>query len=211
MFLITRLPTRSTSSSILFAKGHALVQDVSRLPAPRCERSILDTQSPTYNSRSLQLRQTNLQATYHFVDSHLPPVSLIHKPNAHSPPVSDVSPLSSMAESKGTGKAQVMPPTPLVDTGLPSDERRAQELDQYYTPSKKSALRLTDRDSALPAHMQLICWRLGMRRALVSLIDRDTQYYVAESTRTMDLHNPDYYEDENDGPLSLVGLIRLRC
>ncbi|THX52868.1 hypothetical protein D6D06_06443 [Aureobasidium pullulans] len=96
-----------------------------------------------------------------------------------------------------------MPPTPLVDTGLPSDERRAQELDQYYTPSKKSALRLTDRDSALPAHMQLICWRLGMRRALVSLIDRDTQYYVAESTRTMDLHNPDYYEDENDGPLSL--------
>ena len=140
-----------------------------------------------------------------------PSVSLIHKPNAHSPPVSDVSPLSSMAESKGTGKAQVMPPTPLVDTGLPSDERRAQELDQYYTPSKKSALRLTDRDSALPAHMQLICWRLGMRRALVSLIDRDTQYYVAESTRTMDLHNPDYYEDENDGPLSLVGLIRLRC
>ncbi|THW76237.1 hypothetical protein D6D19_03321 [Aureobasidium pullulans] len=108
-----------------------------------------------------------------------------------------------MAESKGTGKAQVMPPTPLVDTGLPSDERRAQELDQYYTPSKKSALRLTDRDFALPAHMQLICWRLGMRRALVSLIDRDTQYYVAESTRTMDLHNPDYYEDENDGPLSL--------
>ena len=104
-----------------------------------------------------------------------------------------------------------MPPTPLVDTGLPSDERRAQELDQYYTPSKKSALRLTDRDSALSAHMQLICWRLGMRRALVSLIDRDTQYYVAESTRTMDLHNPDYYEDENDGPLSLVGLIRLRC
>lgn len=70
--LITQLPTISTSSSILFARGHALVQDVFRLPAPRCERLLLDTQSPTYNSRSLQLRQTNLQATFLSVNSHLP-------------------------------------------------------------------------------------------------------------------------------------------
>ncbi|KAI5235800.1 hypothetical protein E4T43_09030 [Aureobasidium subglaciale] len=101
------------------------------------------------------------------------------------------------------GKAQSIPATPLIDTGLPSDERRAQELDQYYTPSNKSILRLTDRDSALPAHMQLLCWRLGMRRALVSLIDRDTQYYVAESTRTMDLHDPYKFVDQDDGPLAL--------
>ncbi|KAH0267953.1 hypothetical protein KCU91_g9730, partial [Aureobasidium melanogenum] len=51
--------------------------------------------------------------------------------------------------------------------------------------------------------MQLLCWRLGMRRALVSLINRDTQYYVAESTKTMDLHNQNEYVDEDDGPLSL--------
>ncbi|KAI5204445.1 hypothetical protein E4T39_03638 [Aureobasidium subglaciale] len=101
------------------------------------------------------------------------------------------------------GKAQSIPATPLVDTGLPSDERRAQELDKYYTPSNKSVLRLTDRDSALPAHMQLLCWRLGMRRALVSLIDRDTQYYVAESTRTMDLHDPYTFVDKDDAPLAL--------
>jgi len=102
------------------------------------------------------------------------------------------------------GKQQSFPSTALSDTGLASDEQRAQELDRYYTPSNKSALRLTDRDSALSAHMQLLCWRLGMRRALVSLIDRDTQYYVAEATKTMDLHNPNDFVDEDDGPLSLV-------
>ncbi|THX23772.1 hypothetical protein D6C77_08631 [Aureobasidium pullulans] len=100
------------------------------------------------------------------------------------------------------GKAQAIPATPLADTGLPSDERRAQELDQYYAPSNKSSLRLTERDSALPAHMQLICWRLGMRRALVSLINRDTQYYVAESTKTMDLHDPSRFEHADDGPMA---------
>ncbi|KAG9735373.1 hypothetical protein KCU73_g10528, partial [Aureobasidium melanogenum] len=102
-----------------------------------------------------------------------------------------------------TGKAQALPATSLSDAGLASDEQRAQELDKYYTPTNVSALRLTERDSALPAHMQLLCWRLGMRRALVSLINRDTQYYVAESTRTMDLHDPNSFVDENDGPLAL--------
>jgi hypothetical protein len=106
---------------------------------------------------------------------------------------------------------QSLPPTALSDTGLPSNEQRAQELDKYYTPSNKSALRLTDRDSALPAQMQLLCWCLGMRRALVSLIDRDTQYYVAESTRTMDLHNPNDFVDEDDGPLALVGTSPIPC
>lgn len=110
-----------------------------------------------------------------------------------------------------TGKAQALPATSLSDAGLPSDEQRAQELDKYYTPSNVSALRLTDRDSALPAHMQLLCWRLGMRRALVSLINRDTQYYVAESTRTMDLHDPNSFVDENDGPLALVGTLSMQC
>jgi hypothetical protein len=102
---------------------------------------------------------------------------------------------------------QSFPSTALSDTGLAPDEQRAQELDRYYTPSNKSALRLTDRDSALSAHLQLLCWRLGMRRALVSLIDRDTQYYVSESTRTMDLHNPNIFIDEDDGPLALVGTL----
>ncbi|KAI4721449.1 hypothetical protein E4T48_02283 [Aureobasidium sp. EXF-10727] len=99
--------------------------------------------------------------------------------------------------------AQAIPATALADAGLPSDEQRAQELDKYYAPSQKSALRLTERDSALPAFMQLLCWRLGMRRALVSLVNRDTQYYVAESTRTMDLHNSDDFVDKDDGPLAL--------
>ncbi|KAK6003269.1 hypothetical protein QM012_001114 [Aureobasidium pullulans] len=99
--------------------------------------------------------------------------------------------------------AQALPATSLSDAGLPSDEQRAQELDRYYTPTNVSVLRLTERDSALPAHMQLLCWRLGMRKALVSLIDRDTQYYVAESTKTMNLHDSTDFVDENDRPLVL--------
>ncbi|KAG9643048.1 hypothetical protein KCU64_g11915, partial [Aureobasidium melanogenum] len=102
-----------------------------------------------------------------------------------------------------TGMAQALSAISLSDVGLSSDEQRAQELDKYYTPTNTSVLRLTERDSALPAHMQLLCWRLGMRRALVSLINRDTQYYVAESTKTMDLHSQGEYVDENDAPLSL--------
>lgn len=109
-----------------------------------------------------------------------------------------------------TGMAQALPAISLSDAGLSSDEKRAQELDRYYTPTNTSVLRLTERDSALTAHMQLLCWRLGMRRALVSLINRDTQYYVAESTRTMDLHSQDEYVDEDDGPLSLVRTISMR-
>lgn len=104
-----------------------------------------------------------------------------------------------------------MPAISLSDAGLPSDERRAQELDRYYTPTNVSVLRLTERDSALPAHMQLLCWRLGMRRALVSLIDRDTQYYVAESTKTMDLHDSNSFVHEKDGPLALVSSSPMRC
>jgi hypothetical protein len=116
-----------------------------------------------------------------------------------------------MAGRAPAGKQQSIPATALSDTGLQPDEQRAQELDRYYTPSNKSALRLTDRDSALPAHMQLLCWRLGMRRALVSLIDRDTQYYVAESTRTMDIQNPSEFVDPDDGPLALVGPLPIPC
>lgn len=100
--------------------------------------------------------------------------------------------------------AQALPVISLSDAELSSDEQRAQELDRYYTPTNVSVLRLTERDTALPAHMQLVCWRLDMRRALVGLINRDTQYYVAESTKTMDLHSQDEYFDKNDGPLSLV-------
>lgn len=114
-------------------------------------------------------------------------------------------------ESATNGKAQAFPATALSDAGLPSDEQRAQELDKYYTPTNVSVLRLTERDSALPAHMQLLCWRLGMRRALVSLINRDTQYYVAESTKTMDLHDPNSFVDEDDGPLALVSTLSMQC
>jgi hypothetical protein len=46
-------------------------------------------------------------------------------------------------------------------------------------------------DTVLTAHAQLVTWRLNCQRAMVSLIDRDVQYFVAESTKT--LHLDDRY------------------
>ena len=84
-----------------------------------------------------------------------------------------------MATLTGREKLQNVSSEPLEDA-FSSDEKRAQELDMYYNPGESSSLRMTERDSALPAQMQLITWRLGMQRALVSLINRDSLYFVAE-------------------------------
>ncbi|KAG9233822.1 histidine kinase-group I protein [Amylocarpus encephaloides] len=42
-------------------------------------------------------------------------------------------------------------------------------------------------DTALTAFCQLVAWRTGARRSMIGLIDAHTQYFVAESTRTVDL------------------------
>lgn len=42
-------------------------------------------------------------------------------------------------------------------------------------------------DTALTAFSQLVAWRLGVQRAMISLIDSNTQYFIAESTKTLDL------------------------
>lgn len=46
--------------------------------------------------------------------------------------------------------------------------------------------------------MQLIAWRLGVQRALVSFVDRDTQYLVAEATKTTNLRDCNVFEEKDD-------------
>lgn len=72
----------------------------------------------------------------------------------------------------------------------PLDGVRAKELYKYFKPSTFNTLSASKAgipDTILASYAQLIAWRLNMDRALVSLIDRETQYFVAESTKTLHL------------------------
>jgi len=63
-------------------------------------------------------------------------------------------------------------------------------LYKYFKPNTfnpLSASKVGMPDTSLASYAQLIAWRLNMDRALVSLIDRETQYFVAESTKTLHL------------------------
>ena len=111
-----------------------------------------------------------------------------------------------MASPANPGKVQHLPMLPIDDAGFPSDETRAQELDRYYNPSEKSSLRLTDKDTALVAHMQLVAWRLDAQRACMTLVNRDAQYFIVECTKTVDLLDIQNLGVMPDGPLPFVCL-----
>lgn len=84
-----------------------------------------------------------------------------------------------------------------------TDSSRARELYKYFQPPRPPYNTVSVTRSGVPctvltAHAQLVAWRLNAQRALVSLIDRETQYFVAESTKTLDLANSEEYEAPND-------------
>ena len=99
------------------------------------------------------------------------------------------------------------------------DRARERELYKYYSPDdeeapstsrvqKNSACQdpnsLTARptsspDTILTALAQLTAIRLKAQRAMISLIGQDTQYFVAESTKTLDLADDNKSEEEGDG------------
>ncbi|RKF73010.1 putative two-component sensor protein histidine protein kinase [Golovinomyces cichoracearum] len=88
-----------------------------------------------------------------------------------------------------------------------SDEARARELYKYFQPSAEptsqapeasrelnitsnvSSSKVSSPDTALTVFCQLTAWRLGCQRAMISLIDAENQYFIAESTRSLDLAN----------------------
>ena len=53
-------------------------------------------------------------------------------------------------------------------------------------------------DSVLTAHVQLAAWRLDCQRAMLSLIDKETQYFIAESTKTLDIGGSGKSERDGD-------------
>ncbi|KAL1641765.1 hypothetical protein SLS58_005804 [Diplodia intermedia] len=94
-------------------------------------------------------------------------------------------------------------PEPAAPPAASTDSSRARELYKYFQPPRVrentvSVLRSSSPNTVLTAHAQLVTWRLDVQRVLISLIDRETQYFVAESTKTLDLANSDESEDPGD-------------
>ncbi|KAH7116209.1 hypothetical protein B0J11DRAFT_443684, partial [Dendryphion nanum] len=79
------------------------------------------------------------------------------------------------------------------------DGARARELYKYFRPPSLSNPTTSDvPDTVLTAHAQLVAWRLNAQRAMVSLIDQETQYFVAESTKTLFLDDALQHDDPDD-------------
>lgn len=86
------------------------------------------------------------------------------------------------------------PPSGGLIQNIAEDRKRARELYKYFRPSVD-----TERiDTVLTAHAQLTAWRLNAERAMISLIDEETQYFVAESTKTVHLDDAEQYDDPDD-------------
>jgi len=81
------------------------------------------------------------------------------------------------------------------DGDAAGDEIRARELYKYFRPPAADG---GSPDPILTAHAQLVAWRLNAERSMISLIDEDIQYFVAESTKTLhldDAHKHDHPDD----------------
>ncbi|CAG8955286.1 hypothetical protein HYFRA_00011268 [Hymenoscyphus fraxineus] len=74
------------------------------------------------------------------------------------------------------------PPEPNL-APVPTQETAKEKTIQSDVTSTK----VSSPDTALTAFCQLLAWRTNAQRAMIGLIDADTQYFVAESTRTLDL------------------------
>lgn len=80
-------------------------------------------------------------------------------------------------------------------------EERARELYQYYRPpreGKNESIFLPYPDSVLQAHAQLAAIRMDVKRAIIGLVDKDTSYFVAKSTKSLDLEDSNRHENTDD-------------
>jgi hypothetical protein len=85
---------------------------------------------------------------------------------------------------------------------------RSRELYKYFIPpgTQFPPTKVSTTQSVLSAYAQLVAWRMDTRRALVSLIDKDIQYFVAESAKTLNIEDRQVYTHQ-DSQLCDIGLI----
>ncbi|KAK6594418.1 sensor histidine kinase response regulator (hsp90-like protein) [Botrytis cinerea] len=97
-----------------------------------------------------------------------------------------------------------------------SERKRIREVRRYYKRSPgdppiagesvpvespetvRSVEKASSPNSTLTALMQLITWRLGASRAMVSVVDDNAQYFLAEATKTLDLSDSSKHDPGDD-------------
>ena len=80
-------------------------------------------------------------------------------------------------------------------------EERARELYHYYRPptSKKGeVVFLPFADTVLQAHCQLAACRLNVQRAMICLVDKETQFFLAEATKSTVLEDSTQSDEPED-------------
>ena len=102
-----------------------------------------------------------------------------------------------MPETREDGQAETQQYVESDEVG----EERARELYHYYRPptSKKGeVVFLPFADSVLQAHCQLAACRLNVQRAMICLVDKNTQYFVAEATKSTVLEDSTQSDEPDD-------------
>jgi GAF domain-containing protein len=105
-----------------------------------------------------------------------------------------------------------------------SERRRVHEVRKYYLRSPADApisgstvvaavsgvesTAISSPNTTLTAMVQLIAWRLDMQRAMVSVVDENAQYFLAESTKTLDLTDSSQHEDGDSLWMGCGGTVR---
>ncbi|KAF4615723.1 hypothetical protein G7Y89_g15265 [Cudoniella acicularis] len=75
-----------------------------------------------------------------------------------------------------------------ANTEPPTAEPDNEDVDRNIAvKSDITSSKVSSPDTALTAFCQLVTWRTGAQRAMIGVIDAETQYFIAESTRTVDL------------------------
>ncbi|KAI9734183.1 MAG: hypothetical protein M1818_006610 [Claussenomyces sp. TS43310] len=64
--------------------------------------------------------------------------------------------------------------------------------------SNVTSSKVSSPDTALTAFAQLVSWRIGCQRSMISVIDGATQYFIAESTKSIDLIDNTKYGPGDD-------------
>lgn len=76
-------------------------------------------------------------------------------------------------------------PAPPSQSTSPSED--IEQPSDVNIRSNVTSSKISSPDTALTAFCQLTTWRTGAQRAMISVIDAETQYFIAESTKTVDL------------------------
>lgn len=79
------------------------------------------------------------------------------------------------------------PHSPINEDVVSPNQAREHELHEYFSPKPMATPESTPSNTILASQTLLLTHRLKAKRAVISVIDRDTQYYIAEASEEMTL------------------------